>query len=187
MGRRERLSDLPPDLFPEEVPVKVHKSTAFLQWAGAKVNEETGEVTAKEKPKKRSTMAASSFNRARAEMQSMIDSGDWDDLKPRHLLALYDLMHLKCYGVEVTMTGTERHTFVLRAGGFWKREFNGDIEAVRAYFRWVWTKEIDDEKWRLSVGRDTFRMTFGMTISGKKITDYRAHRVALNRRATICR
>lgn len=186
MGHSNGLSSDPPsDLFPVAAPTKVHKSTNFLRWAGAKIDEETGRVTPKEKPKRRTTMAASTFNRARAEMQGMLDSKDWSDLKPRHLLALYDLMHLQCYGVEAVMTGTERHIFVLRAGGFWKREFDGDIEKVRSFFQWVWTKEIKDEKWRRENGRTGWMpLSFGQTISGQTVTRYR---VALNRKMSIPR
>jgi hypothetical protein len=125
---KKALRHLPADLFPDEPATKPRASTRFLEWAGAKVDEETGKVTAKEKRAKPKTMAAAVFNRARVETQAMMDSCDWEGCTARHILALYDLMHVKTYGIEASMSATERHQLVLRAGGFVRREFGVVID-----------------------------------------------------------
>ncbi len=176
MGRA--TIDLPEDLFPNDATSK--QPTGLLKWAGATIDSQTGRATAKEKPKRRATMAASVFNRAVAETEAMMAEGDWSQCTARHIVALYDLMHMKVYGIESSMSSGDRHIAALRAGSFAKRELGGDFEKVVDYFRWVWTREMGREKWRRENGREGARLTIGWCFGGALFTDYR---LALTRRA----
>lgn len=121
------------------------------------------------------TIAASVFDHARHEVQTMMDSGDWDKCGARHLVALYDLMHLKCYGVEALELGaTERYNAAMMAAALVKRAFNGDYVEAAEYMNWAWTREIETEKWRrenkkMNVRRIGTRLMFG----GALVSDYR--------------
>ncbi len=123
--------------------------------------------------KKSRTVAASTFDRTRVETQEMIDTRDWGACAARHLVALYDLMHLKIYGIDVTMSGSERYTATLMAGGFVKRAFGGDFEKSVDYFRWAWTREKEREKWRRENGRDGGTIGLGFMFSNKLLDQYR--------------
>lgn len=140
------------------------------------------EQSAKEarRKSKSKTIAASAFNRARVDVQEMIDSGDWTQCGARHLVALYDLMHLKCYGVEALELGAaERYNAAMMAANLVKRQFDGDyVEAVE-FMRFVWTKEISTEKWRRENGREGRRIGIRLMFGGSLVTDYR---VALARK-----
>lgn len=171
MTSPNRAVDIP-DLFDDQ-----EAPSAMTLWARST---RTGKAKKprSERPKK-TTMAAAVFDRARAEMQAMIDSQNFAGCSARHIVALYDLMHVKVYGVEVSMSGSERHTYTLRAGGFIKREFSGDYTKAIAFFRWLWAREMGREKWRRETGNEGGRLDIGQSISGKSITDYR---LALARR-----
>jgi hypothetical protein len=171
MTAKQMMIDLPEDFFPEDVNIAPKILSPLAAWAGARVNEK-GRICAKEK-RTRTTVAASAFNRTRAETQGMMDSGDWSACTARHFLALYDLMHEKIYGIESGMTASERHTAVLRTGSFVKREFSGDYDKALDYFRWLWTREQGREKWRRENGRDTTRLILAFCYSSSMLTDYR--------------
>lgn len=121
------------------------------------------------------TIAAADFGRARLEVKRMMDSGEWDECGARHLVALYDMMHEKCYGVAPAELGpAERFNAAMMASGFVKREFDNDYVKAANYMHWAWTKEINDEKWRranarLNARRIGVRLMFG----GALLTDYR--------------
>jgi hypothetical protein len=166
--KTQATCDLPECLFSIEEGEDPPKVARLSDWA---------KRTRSGKPKtaKPKTIAAAVFNRARAETSAMMETGDWSSCTARHLVALYDLMHVKCYGVEASMSSSERHTLVLRAGGFVKREFSGDYDRAIDYFRWLWTREMGREKWRRENHREGMRVTLGMCLSGMVITDYRLH------------
>lgn len=131
-----------------------------------------------ERPRK-TTVAAAVFERTRVEAQAMIDSQNFDGCSARHIVAIYDLMHLKIYGVEVSMSATDRHTYTLRAGGFVKREFSGDYAKMIVYFRWLWSREMGREQWRRETGNEGASLHIAACFAGKAITEYR---IALSRR-----
>lgn len=130
---------------------------------------------------KKKTFAAAVFGKAIEETKVMIANGDFEGCGARHLVALYSLMHDKVYGVEPVMSSSERHTAVLRMGGFVKHHFGGDFQQAVAFYRWVWTREIGREKWRRENKREGSRLSIGLLMSGSIITDYR---VALSRNRT---
>jgi hypothetical protein len=124
--------------------------------------------------KSRKTVGASVFNRARTEAEEMKRSRDWSGATARHLVALYDLMHEQVYGVEALELGpAERHKAMLLAGNFVKHHFGGDVEACVAFLRWVWTREMDREKWRRENGRSGQRIGIRLMLSTSLLTDYR--------------
>lgn len=124
MSSKPVTIDLPEDLFSSgEATTEIEpKAGGMSQWAKTT---RSGKPRTTKKPK---TIAAGVFNRARSETQAMIDSGEWSECTPRHLVALYDLMHMQIYGVEALMSSTERHEAVLRMGSFVRRAFGTAID-----------------------------------------------------------
>lgn len=120
------------------------------------------------------TISASVFNRARLEAKEMMRTREWKDATARHLVALYDLMHEKVYGVEALELGpSERHKAALIAGNMIKRYFDGDVVACVEFLRWVWTREIAREKWRRDNRVSGQRIGIRLMFSGSLVTDYR--------------
>lgn len=128
----------------------------------------------KAKPK---TIAASSFDRSLVEVDEMIRSGDWDNARASHLVALYDRLHVRCYKVECTELGpSERYNAAMMAANVVKRHFGGEYVEAAAFMRWVWEKEIKDEKWRRDHERfNARRIGYRLMFSGSMITDYRLY------------
>lgn len=125
--------------------------------------------------KKPRTIAAAMFDRSLVEVEEMARTGDWDQARSGHLVALYDRMHRKCYGIEAVELGpTERYNAAMMASNMVKRHFGGDFPEAAEFMRWVWVKEIKDEKWRREQGRfDNRRIGYRLMFSGTLITDYR--------------
>lgn len=150
----------------------VTKSPSLEAFLGRARDPETGKLIPKKKRARTRSVAASTHDRTRAETQRMIDTRDWEGCAPRHLVALYDLMHRKTYGIDAPMTGTERHRATLMAGGFVKRAFGGDMDKALHYLRWLWTREMDREKWRRENGRDGGRLELRWIFGNRLLTDY---------------
>jgi len=123
------------------------------------------------------TIAAAQFDRARVEVQEMMDSGNWSGCGARHLVAIYDMMHLKCYGVSPVELGpSERFNAAMMAANLVKREFSGDYNRAVQYMRWAWTREMRTEKWRREQGRDEARrIGTRLMFAGALLTDYRLY------------
>lgn len=135
----------------------------------------------KVKPK---TMAAAVFNRARAEVDKMLRSGDWDGAGARHLVALYDRMHERCYGFEPAELGpTERFNAGMLAGSMLKARFDGDIELMVNFVLWVWDREIGREKWRREEKKSGGRIGVRLMFSGSLYSDWRADLARTGKRA----
>lgn len=133
-----------------------------------------GEAKAARKRARSKTISASVFNRARLEAEEMVRTREWSGATARHLVALYDLMHEKVYGVEALELGpSERHKAALIAGNMIKRYFNGDVEACVEFLRWVWTREMGREKWRRENQQSGQRIGIRLMFSGSLVTDYR--------------
>jgi hypothetical protein len=150
----------------------VTRALSLVEFVGAKRNEDGTIEVPKRRPRAK-TIAASSFRKTLEETREMITSGDWAGFSARHVLALYDLMHEKCYGVAPIMTSKERHTAVLAGGGFVKRIFDGSFEDAVEYFRWIWDREIGREAWRKAEQKETRPMSFYWSISTRLVNDYR--------------
>jgi hypothetical protein len=108
-------------------------------------------------------------------------SDDWDGAKPRHLVALYLILHSWCYGVEAEeVVGVAWNAAVSAAGKLLRDEFDDKIEEAVEFIRWVWKRERGREKWRRENGgggggRVGWRLMFAQR---SFVTDYR---VALHR------
>lgn len=131
----------------------------------------------KKKPK---TMAAAVFNRALAEVDEMLRSGEWEGAGARHMVALYDRMHERCYGIEPAELGpTERFQAGLLAGNMLKSEFRGDVVEMVEFVLWAWERELGRERWRRENGKDGgrlgARLMFRSGSGAFLLTDYRVH------------
>ncbi len=170
--------DVPESLFSdEEVPRKKKSkkedaSPEFMKLVktvGAKVQRR--EERRRKRPK---TIAASSFERARQDVVEMIESSDWSECGARHLVALYDLMHTKCYGVEPSMGSGDRYNATMMAANLVKREFDGDYVKAVQFMRWKWTGEIRQEKWRRENNKlHARRVGVRLMFSPDLVSDYR--------------
>ena len=178
-GLFDNVTDEEPEERPEERPTKTPKPARLEAYLGLKRDPETGKIVPRPPPKKRTTVAASSFARTREQVAEMMRTGEWDGVAARHLVALYDIMHEYWYGFAPTLTGQERHRGVLLAGSFVKRLFAGDFEKALTYLRWLYTEEKNTEKWRRREGRSGTRIGLPLMFSGRKVDDWR---VDLNRR-----
>jgi len=162
------------EAFPEKEP----PSAEFLRLVGktkAKVDRRKG------RPK---TVAAAIFNRALAEVDVMLRTGDYDGAGARHFVALYDRMHERCYGVAPAELGpAERYNASMQASAMLRKEFNGDVVSMAEYMLWAWQREIGAETWRRENSREGRRIGVRLMFSGTLLTDYRVHLARTKRRA----
>jgi hypothetical protein len=152
----------------------VKRAASLVEFANARRREDGTIEVPKSRPRSK-TIAASRFSKTIAETRAMLESGDWEGFAARHVLALYDLMHEKCYLVAPVMTSGERHRATLAAGLFVKNVFGGVYDDAVEYFRWLWDREIDRQEWRKRNAKPTNPMAFYWTISTRIVTDYRVH------------
>lgn len=170
-----RLIDLPDELFSsdddEVEPDPIPETLEFQELVAAM---EKKQDRKKQRANVR-TVAASKFDRTLSEVDVMILSSNWDGAKPRHLVALYDRMHTKIYGVECVELGpTERYNTVMQALTLVKSEFEGDAENAVEFMRWVWSREMNKLKWCRENGHGTpNRITPWKMFSKSFVTDYR--------------
>lgn len=165
-----RSTDLSENLFiPDEVEDDT-PSSAFLE----QMDETRKKVeNRKSRPK---VIAASVFNRSLVEVDEMIRSGDWSGATAAHLVALYERMHEKCYGVAPAELGpTGCYDARNLAAGMMRREFSNDPTEMVQYMRWAWEREMEREEWRRKNGRDGGRVGVRLMFGGALLTDYRLH------------
>ena len=126
----------------------------------------------KAKPK---TIAGAVFDRTVSELEAMIATQNWEGVTAKHLVALYEKMHTKCYGVAPAELGPQaRYNAMMMAATLTKREFGGDYQRTMEFMRWAWTREIKTEKWRRQNGReDGRRIGVRLMFGGGLVTDYR--------------
>lgn len=161
--------DVPDSLFPEQP--KSIPPTPLEVYLGRTRDPDTGKLVPKRKRSK--AVAASTFDLTRVETQRMMDEREWEGCTSRHLVALYDIMYRKTYGVDVTMSGSERYRLTMIAGAFVKRLFGGDFVQAIEFFRWVWTREIGREKWRREEGREGGLISAGFMFSNRLYDQWR--------------
>lgn len=171
--------NLPEDLFADQEPdTEVMSAPPEMDNAppSAEMQALVGKISKRQERRKKSkTIAASTFDKTREEVVAMVKSGEWDECGARHLVALYDIMHLKVYKVEdAALDSKTRYNAVMMAANFVKREFADDyVEAVE-YMRWVWSEEMRQEKWRIENNRQNNNpITYYMMFSGRLLTKYR--------------
>ena len=175
--------NVPENLFGDEEPkteaqpIK-REQTPLEKFLGRK-RDEDGKLIPKKRTSRAKTVAASTFARTEHETREMMaaalrgDEEAWDECETRHLVALFAIMHEKTYGIAPTTSPSERYTMTLMMGGFVKRSFGGDMAKALEYFRWLWTREMRNEKWRRENDRETRRLAFQWTIGNRMLDDYR--------------
>ena len=172
MGGAQKF-DLPTALFSTE-----DEPTGLLKWAGA-TEAADGSLKAKVKKKPTRTIGAAQFVRAEHDVEEMIRSGDWSRTQPRHLVALYAIMHERIYGVEPAELGPrDCYNAAIRAAALVKREFAGDCVAAVEYMRWAWDREEGRVIWREKNGREPSRISVWLMFSGQMLSDMRVEQKA---------
>lgn len=160
--------DIPEDMFEGAAPRVSPETLAFMR---RRLDAE-GELV----PKKRreGVVAAAAHDRTKVETERMMWERDWRGCEARHLVALYDLMHARTYGVAAPMTAAERYRLVGRAAGFLRNSFGGDVAEVIEYFRWAWGREVGRERWAREKGIEgRGRIGPGLMFSTHLLGDYR--------------
>ncbi len=137
---------------------------------------DTSKKIARRKVKPR-TIAASMFDRSLVEVDEMIKTGEWDAAGARHLVALYDRLHARCYKVEAAELGpAERYNAAMMAANMVRREFGGEYPEAVEFMRWAWEREISAEKWRRENSRvNARRLGVRLMFGGALLTDYRLY------------
>jgi hypothetical protein len=91
----------------------------------------------------------SGIDRTRTEAEVMRLSNDWSEARPAHVVALYAWCHEQTYGVTpVELVGLNWLAAGTAAGKLARDEFDGRLEGVVEFMRWVWRREAKREKWR---------------------------------------
>lgn len=134
-----------------------------------------GEWATKNKPKKRAAgIGRTSMDRALEEADRRRKSEEWGGARPLVFVALYVRGYEFVYGATPTFGGKERTFAASAAARILKNEFGGDAQVMSEFFRWVWHREHEREKWRRSNRSDsTFRITWRLMFSGTLLDDWR--------------
>lgn len=139
-----------------------------------------GKRADKPKPRKKSTIPDSAWQKALNEAREMRESGDWSAAHARHFVALYTQLHVRVYGVPAfELDGSPSASKArLHATGaalrVLEREFNGDTAMMAEFMRWVWNREIGREKWRREQAHSGGRISWNFQFDGGKlVTDWR--------------
>jgi hypothetical protein len=163
----------PDDLFeidtPKEEPSGTRLRTASLtieEWVRPKL-----ERLAKPKPFRSSP---SQIRKARSEMDLMAASGQWDQARGHHLVALYEWLHREVYGVEAAeLDGRTWAIAASMAGRQVANEFGGRPEAAVDFLQWVWKREQGREQYRRDTHREGGRIGWRIQFGRQLLTDYR--------------
>lgn len=118
-------------------------------------------------------------DKAREELQSMIQGGSYEGAKPMHLVALYEWAHERVYAVkpeEFRETVTWKLA-VFAAARLLKDQFEGDVEECVSFMRWVWRREAAREQRRKARQEETRRISWRFFFSNSMVTDYRVDQV----------
>lgn len=109
----------------------------------------------------------------------------FDDIEPRHLVALYFQLHEHVYGVAPAelRDGQQYLGAVSAAKKLLKQEFDEDPLSMVEFLRWCWQRERRAEKWRRKNDRETRRIGWRLQFVARNlVTDYR---VALARKQKV--
>lgn len=115
------------------------------------------------KSKSKSANQAGSRRRAHiADVAQRVESKDWNDAGPRHLVALYWFCHTKVYGTEPKELDTAAAwtRAMMFAGKLVREEFEGDVQLAIRFMRWTWNREKEREAWRRQNRRSGGRITW---------------------------
>lgn len=114
-----------------------------------------------------------SWKKARHEMLEKAQSGDWANTKPLHLLVLHCELFNKIYKFEALDTyGKMRTHAVFAVANLLKTAFNGDVEKIVAYVKWVWTREEEREEYRKANGKGGQTLGWKLVFSHHLLNDF---------------
>lgn len=132
------------------------------------------------KPRGKTTARSSSgYEKARAEANALAraerdDSEVWASAQPKHLVALYSLLHEQVYGVEPVELKDVWKGAVASAKGMLEKEFNKDAKTFVEFIRWTWRRERGREAKRQAEGGEGSRIGWGLQFKSRTmLTDYR--------------
>lgn len=127
-----------------------------------------------------------SYRKAHIEdVRARVASGDWTDLQPSRLVALYWYCHEAVYGVTPVEldSASQWKTAMMQAANMVKRKFDGDVPRAIVFMRWLWAREREREKWRRDNGRHGRRINWRQQfVYGDFVTEWE-----LEKRREQCR
>jgi hypothetical protein len=115
------------------------------------------------------------IDKARSGMQEMLGAEKWKDATGTHLVALYEWVHEKIYGVlPLELDGRAWARAASMANRMVATHFENDFEKAVTFMRWVWRGEKKREEWRRDKGVDGGRIGWWQMFNGGRfITDYK--------------
>jgi len=110
-----------------------------------------------------------------AEADEMRKSGDYDDLRAGHMVALYVLCHHRVYGVYPAELDSPKTFGLARfaAARLLKQHLRDDPKLAARFIQWTWVREEGREKWRRQNGREGARVGWALQFSAGLVTEYR--------------
>lgn len=129
--------------------------------------------------KERKTIPKRQFARLIEVTLLLMSEERYTELKSRHFVGLYCIMHEKLYGVVPEEVRENYKQAVFAASRMFRHEFKEDPKAMLHYVRWVWQRERKRNQTRETDFRISWRFHFGRTL----LSDYRvASKRAMARR-----
>lgn len=132
------------------------------------------------KPRSKTTARSSSgYEKARAETDALAaaerdDPEVWASAQPKHLVALYSLLHEQVYGVAPVELKDVWKGVVSAAKSMLEKEFNKDAKAFVEFIRWTWRRERNRETKRQAEGSEGSRIGWVLQFKSRAmLTDYR--------------
>lgn len=142
------------------------------------------------KPRGKTTARSSSgYEKARAETNALVtiersNPEVWASAQPKHLVALYSLLHEQVYDVAPIELKDVWKGVVSAAKSMLEKEFNKDAKAFVEFIRWTWIRERHREMKRRAENADGSRIGWVLQFKSRAmLTDYRVD-VARSQEAT---
>lgn len=130
-------------------------------------------------PKKRKGVVAAkpaAIAATMGEAALMKAADDFSEAEPRHVVALYALLHRAVYGVEpAELRAAEWTLAVMAVRRLVDREFDGSVPKLVELLRWTWRREIRAHA--RANGSERRRIGWRLQFSPSLVTDYRVHMV----------
>ena len=113
------------------------------------------------------------------ELSAMLESDEWGQARPVHLVELYCLLHENVYGVEaLDLRGQlNRQACARMVLTMLRRDFDDEVPALVDYMRWSWQREESREEWRRRNNTGRRRLTWRIQFGGELLTEFLMQRV----------
>ncbi len=113
------------------------------------------------------------------ELSAMLESDEWEQARPVHLVELYCLLHENVYGVEaLDLRGQlNRQACARMVLTMLRRDFDDEVPALVDYMRWSWQREESREEWRRRNNTGRRRLTWRIQFGGELLTEFLMQRV----------